>query len=571
VDVKTTWAALEAAEIKFNQTQSDEDVQKIKALEIKYTRLRKAQATSAPKIIAALRSLGLSHEDAVNVYAEPQVRRVNPRTGMVEITRNPFIQNAPNVLNLRINGEDKILLFNDENERGMQVLKALKNEDVGSIDGFLSTAAKATRWIAKANTQWNPLFGIRNFMRDFSTAMLNLSSTPLAGEQAKVAKYAGAAIKQLFVDARAEREGQPLPDSKLKGLLTEAREDGVPTAYRDMFDNAKQYQESLIKAFKYDANQGATVRARNMGNYLKGWLEDYNAVTEMAFRFATYRAAREANIGGDNKNGVDGPNTRAKAALLANDPVWADRWDDLDDDWQDSLRRLMRRAGAAELRRLDLPLSFELDNPYATRFALTQTAEMVKAVTAETKKAIRAVVGAGFVEHYPPRDMAKLVKPMIGLTAPDARAVRNRAAKLAKDDLSPERVQELTERYADKLLRRRCENIARTETINSLSAGNNAAWRSADEAGLLPKGTEREWMATPTSGRTCTICARLHGKRIPLDGTYTHPVTGAPISHPGGEAHPSCRCAERLVFSDSPSARPAAPKTPKSAGPFAPE
>ena len=260
-----------------------------------------------------------------------------------------------------------------------------------------------------------------------------------------------------------------------------------------------------------------------------------------------------------------------KAALLANDPVWADRWDDLDDDWQDSLRRLMRRAGAAELRRLDLPLGFALDNPYAVRFALTQTAEMVKAVTAETKKAIRAVVGAGFVEHYPPRDMAKLVKPMIGLTAPDARAVRNRAAKLAKDDLSPERVQELTDRYAEKLLKRRAENIARTETINSLSAGNNAAWRSADEAGLLPKGTEREWMATPTSGRTCTICARLHGKRIPLDGTYTHPVTGAPINHPGGEAHPSCRCAERLVFSDSAPARPAAPKTPKSAGPFAPE
>ena len=353
VDVKQAWAAIEAAEVKFNQVWGAAYYQKIKelrdggsrkptiltalqdlglsqdsaanvyadarkilALETKYTRLRKAQATSAPKIIAALRSLGLSHEDAVNVYAEPQVRRVNPRTGMVEVTRNPFIQNAENVLNLRINGEDKILMFNTENERGMQVLKALKNEDVGSIDGFLSTAAKATRWIAKANTQWNPLFGFRNFMRDFSTAMLNLSSTPLAGKQTQVAKYATSALRHLWIDARAERDGKPLPDSQLKGLLTEAREDGVPTAYRDMFDNAKQYQESLIAAFKYDANQGAAVRARNIGKAFAGVLEDYNAVTEMAFRFATYRAAREANVGGD---GANGPNTRAKAALLAKD------------------------------------------------------------------------------------------------------------------------------------------------------------------------------------------------------------------------------------------------------------
>lgn len=233
-----------------------------------------------------------------------------------------------------------------------------------------------------------------------------------------------------------------------------------------------------------------------------------------------------------------------KAAILSGDPVWVESWeDDFNDDWQEGLRRIMRKAGAAELRRLDLALSFDLDNPYATRFAIKQTATMVTAVSDETRAAIRGVIGAGFIEGFPPRDMAALIKPTIGLTARDARAVRNRAAALA-EDLTPEQVAKQTARYANKLLNRRCDNISRTETIGSQNAGQDAAWQSATDAGLVDPGAVRRWVSTPSSGRTCDLCAPMQGAEAKLDEPFTTP-DGRSIDRP--PLHPSCFAAGTVV------------------------
>ena len=306
-EMKKTWAKLQDAVLAHALAPTPQTLVAAEGLLARYRQLRRAAAKSFPKVLASLRQLGLSAQDAENVYAEPRELYVDSKSGMVKEQINRLIYNQPHALNVRLNGEDKLVIFNPKNERALQMAKGLKNLDVGDLGKALGTFAIGTRWVAKVNTQYNPIFGVRNVVRDFGTAMLNLSSTPLAGEQAAVTKHAVHAKMLLWLDARAERTGRPLPANPETKLLAEFREDGGPTAYRDMVDSPRAYHQQLVDAFKVKAGEGSLVRSKRMANGFLGLLSDFNTVTETAFRFAAYKRAREMGM------------SRDRAALLAKD------------------------------------------------------------------------------------------------------------------------------------------------------------------------------------------------------------------------------------------------------------
>lgn len=226
-----------------------------------------------------------------------------------------------------------------------------------------------------------------------------------------------------------------------------------------------------------------------------------------------------------------------RAVLLTDDPAWAEAWAEAEGDWVERLIRLEQRTGAAQFEALEFALQFELDNPHAARFAAEQTARMVTRVGDETKRAIRAIVGSGYVEGVPPRDQAMAIRPLIGLTERDATAARRRLDAALTDGVAPEKAAKQAERYEKKLLARRAENIARTETLSAENAGQDAAWQTAVDAGLLDAGRQREWIATPGSERTCEMCLPMHGQRVALGVPFTDDE-GGEIDRP--PLHPSC-------------------------------
>jgi hypothetical protein len=118
---------------------------------------------------------------------------------------------------------------------------------------------------------------------------------------------------------------------------------------------------------------------------------------------------------------------------------------------------------------------------------------------------------------------------------------------------------------ARRLLKRRAENIARTETIRAANMGTQFGWDAAADAGLLPPGTQKVWIATEDS-RTCPICAVLDGNTVDLGGNFDVSVEATAFTIEGEEirvtatrpmkrssttrtppAHPSCRCTLGLV------------------------
>ena len=107
-------------------------------------------------------------------------------TGTVRRQIDGDYRNQPNVVTLRIAGRDASIIFEPSNPQAMRLAGALKNLDAGDLHVVVNTVAKATRYFASINTQYNPIFGIINLLRDTQSAALNLSTTALAGKERQV-------------------------------------------------------------------------------------------------------------------------------------------------------------------------------------------------------------------------------------------------------------------------------------------------------------------------------------------------------------------------------------------------
>ncbi|MDE2022334.1 MAG: hypothetical protein KGI71_05500, partial [Patescibacteria group bacterium] len=144
----------------------------------------------------------------VGDYRVPTIRTLNRRSGQVEVRPDPAYQGRDNVVNFRVDGIDYAIVFNEDNARAVQMARALKGLDIASLNGLLQVVAPVTRFFAAINTQYSPFFGIRNLLRDAGFASLSLSSTPLAGQQRTVARYAIESLRGIYAEARSVRQGE---------------------------------------------------------------------------------------------------------------------------------------------------------------------------------------------------------------------------------------------------------------------------------------------------------------------------------------------------------------------------
>lgn len=99
--------------------------------------------------------------------------------------------------------------------------------------------------------------------------------------------------------------------------------------------------------------------------------------------------------------------------------------------------------------------------------------------------------------------------------------------------LSKAVVDKIIGRYADGLLIRRGDMIARTEAHNALNAGRYEAMRqTAEAAGLAETAITVKWQAT-RDGRTRDSHRALGGKTAPYGTPFVSPATGARMMFPG--------------------------------------
>jgi hypothetical protein len=237
-------------------------------------------------LAAELVSMGINPLQAQNIAEQPKQTYVDPRSGRVTTRLKSFLADNPNVLVTRVNGKDRFLLFNSQDERANRMVKALKNLDADQLGRALSTVAVGTRWFASVNTQYNPIFGAINFTRDVQGGMLNLSTTQIAGKQKDVAKNTMPALIGIYRDLRS---GTP---SQWATLWEDFQQAGGQTGFRDQFSQSEERGKALQK--ELDALRDGS--AKKAGKAVLNWLSDYNTAMENAVRLSAYKVALDNGV-----------------------------------------------------------------------------------------------------------------------------------------------------------------------------------------------------------------------------------------------------------------------------------
>ncbi|MEO8297906.1 MAG: LPD38 domain-containing protein, partial [Burkholderiales bacterium] len=295
------------------------------------------------RVAQALVGLAESNEnrDFWVVDEVPTSQGFNPATGLVEERADPMFKSRDNVLVAKIRSDDgavreRAVIFNEKDERAVRMAGALKNLDAARLEGLLGVSAKVSRYFSAINTQYNPVFGVVNLVRDVQGALINLQTTPLAGKQAQVARGTIGAMRGIYGDLRAARNGKGASSAWAK-LWEEFQQVGGQTGYRNQFADSKDRAAAIQRALDphawmesklgriFTANGTLKVPvavAQKALGWMFDWLADYNEAMENGVRLSAYKAAIEHGLTKERaaslaKNLTVNFNRKGQAALQA--------------------------------------------------------------------------------------------------------------------------------------------------------------------------------------------------------------------------------------------------------------
>lgn len=238
-------------------------------------------------------------------------------------------------------------------------------------------------------------------------------------------------------------------------------------------------------------------------------------------------------------------------------------------------------------------------NPVLVDWLQSYTFGLIREVDKGTTEAIRDQLLQGMRSGKGPRQQAKEIKQVVGLTQRQANAVANFRKELetfhmrssaagwnlgAKIDrrnqaqvfrpdaqgkpkdkilerrlrdfrydgqlarsmnegkaLTPAQVDKMVGAYARKYRKYRAETIARTESMRALNMGIQEGWRQAVMEGKVEEHLIRRFWKVARDERLCELCAPIPGynkKGVALGQPFTTP--SGPRTLP--PVHPSCRC-----------------------------
>lgn len=255
-----------------------------------------------------LTELGLDPSVSQNLGEAPIERVPNAKTGEAQTQINPLWRKQPNVFITRVNGEDRVIIFNMKDPRAKRMAVSFSNlttqnqsevlkmeGEAGAYwDSLTKNVGKGTRYFASINTQYNPAFGLYNLLRDIGGATLNLQSTALKGKEFKVITNAFVALRAVYKDLRLQREGKPA-DSAWAKKFEEFELAGGKTGFSDLFNNSEEKALKLQEEINSFGKKGV----KQTRDSVLGWLSDFNSAIENCIRVSAYDEGIKSGLSQD--------------------------------------------------------------------------------------------------------------------------------------------------------------------------------------------------------------------------------------------------------------------------------
>ncbi len=220
----------------------------------------------------------------------------------------------------------------------------------------------------------------------------------------------------------------------------------------------------------------------------------------------------------------------------------------LGDMWKEAMK-----AGAAGQPILNARnFEFDTQKPGILNWIGRHGAEFVTNSTQEQKDAIAALMVKKMRDSHTVDELAKMIRPCIGLTEQQAKAnaryYDSIVANLKKEhprmkaESIHKKAQAAALKYAERQHRQRAMTIAQTECAYAYNRGADEAVRQAQAQNLI--GTVKKHWSTSGGEGVCSTCEALEGTEIDMDKGF--PFKGK-LLFAGQDslppAHPRCACA----------------------------
>lgn len=187
----------------------------------------------------------------------------------------------------------------------------------------------------------------------------------------------------------------------------------------------------------------------------------------------------------------------------------------------------------------------------------TKAASFVTNSTMTQIEAINAVVSrSALIQDMTVDGLARAIRPMVGLTKPQAVANLNYYTAMVESGLSEKVALERSIKYSARQNRYRGYNIARTELAFAYNKGEHSGIEQAIDKGYMGR-TRKRWCTADDGERVCKICRQLEKVSLEMDEEFYYTVKdrngnerqiriNPKLTAPGigrtPPAHPSCRC-----------------------------
>lgn len=247
---------------------------------------------SDAKITAELQAMGVDPATAaLGMERAPTIRTVDEATGKVVDRPNPMYRNLPGAITLKVNGEDRVLMLNVQDVRGQRLAENLKNLDgLTRIDIAGSIVGKTTRWLAAVNTQYNPVFGLKNVVRDVLGGTINLGSTALRGNALKVLRDTTPAMQGI-----ARELAMPGKGGTWGKLWQQFQEDGGKTGWKENWRDPQERARAIEAELKAASSAGKLTPGK-AAHAIFDLLDGFNTTLENSVRLSAYKAALDKGM-----------------------------------------------------------------------------------------------------------------------------------------------------------------------------------------------------------------------------------------------------------------------------------
>lgn len=221
-------------------------------------------------------------------------------------------------------------------------------------------------------------------------------------------------------------------------------------------------------------------------------------------------------------------------------------------------------AGSVSQPLMDKVISqftFDTQRAGALEWVRSRGSFLVTSCTQTQRDAIALLLEDKIRNNYSVDELAKLIRPCIGLTRSQTSAARNFYDTLLKNlteqhprtkaETLQARALDKTMKYAERLHRQRALTIAQTEMAYAYNYGADEGIRQAQEDFLIGKCVKK-WCSSGDEN-VCEECDRLDGMEIGMEETF---FSGNKVEYDESglypPLHPRCACAVEYIEVEPP-------------------